>query len=151
MDLRLPKNVSTEGLRSGTDIMPWRAGRCMDDNRLLIQKSRWAVVRIFSYGPVSDSRVCFHAAVGVMTVRARREPHVNLLGSALKSTTGLSQNVSPIMEPDGSVKLMIKGPDNNTEASILTAPHWKGPCAFVKVTQLQQHSAWRAPVLQLLK
>ena len=55
------------------------------------------------------------------------EPHVNLLGSALKGTTGLSQNVVPIHEQDGSVKLMIKGPDNNTEASILTAPHWSGP------------------------
>ena len=29
------------------------------------------------------------------------------------------------------VKLMIKGPDNNTEASILTAPHWTGPCELV--------------------
>ena len=37
------------------------------------------------------------------------EPHVNLLGAALKGTTGLSQNVAPIMEVDGSVKLMIKG------------------------------------------
>eukprot|EP01044_Picomonas_judraskeda_P002180 COSAG03_NODE_149_length_11568_cov_8.811492_12_plen_77_part_00 len=36
--------------------------------------------------------------------RERREPHVNLLGAALKGTTGLSQNVSPIMEPDGSVR-----------------------------------------------
>lgn len=52
---------------------------------------------------------------------------MNLLGEALKGTTGLSQNVSPIMEPDGSVKLMFKGPDNNTEASIAVAPHWAGP------------------------
>ena len=58
------------------------------------------------------------------------EPHVNLLGAALKGTGGLSQNVVPIMEADGGVKLMIKGPDNNTEASILTAPHWAGPCAY---------------------
>lgn len=75
-----------------------------------------------------------------MHVCVRREPHVDLLRAALKSTTGLSQNVSPIMEMDGSVKLMIKGPDNNTEASILTAPHWKGPCAFVAVVQFQRNT-----------
>ena len=68
---------------------------------------------------------------------------MNLLGAALKSTTGLSQNVSPIMEPDGSVKLMIKGPDNNTEASILSAPHWKGPCAFDVIMYFQQHSVMK--------
>lgn len=60
-------------------------------------------------------------------------PHVNVLGSALKGTTGLSQNVSPIMEKDGSVKLMFKGPDNNTEASIATAPHWSGPYTLTNV------------------
>lgn len=64
---------------------------------------------------------------------AHREPHVNLLGEALKGTTGLSQNVSPIMEPDGSVKLMFKGPDNNTEASIAVAPHWSGPYTLLHV------------------
>ena len=32
-----------------------------------------------------------------------------------------SQNVSPIMNEDGSVHIMFKGPDNNTEASIAYA------------------------------
>jgi hypothetical protein len=60
-------------------------------------------------------------------------PHVDVLGSALKGTTGLSQNVSPIMEEDGSVMLMFKGPDNNTEASIAIAPHWAGPYKLTNV------------------
>ena len=37
------------------------------------------------------------------------------------------------MEPDGSVKLMFKGPDNNTEASIAVAPHWSGPYTLLHV------------------
>jgi hypothetical protein len=53
-------------------------------------------------------------------------PHVDLLGNMTRGRLG-SQNVSPIMEADGSVSLMFKGPDNNTEASIATAPHWAGP------------------------
>ena len=54
------------------------------------------------------------------------KPHVNLLGDITKGRLG-SQNVSPIIEKDGSVTLMFKGPDVNTEASIATAPHWSGP------------------------
>jgi hypothetical protein len=60
-------------------------------------------------------------------------PHINILGSALKNTSGLSQNVSPIMEKDGSVKLMFKGPENNTEASIAVAESWKGPYKLASV------------------
>lgn len=45
VDLWLSEGLSAEGMRSRTDIMPWRAGRCMDDNRLLIQEPRRAVVR----------------------------------------------------------------------------------------------------------
>lgn len=53
-------------------------------------------------------------------------PHVDLLGHITHGRLG-SQNVSPIMAEDGSVMLMFKGPDNNTEASIASAPHWRGP------------------------
>ena len=52
-------------------------------------------------------------------------PHVDLLGNITRGRLG-SQNVSPIMHADGSLHLMFKGPDNNTEASIAYAPHWKG-------------------------
>jgi hypothetical protein len=39
----------------------------------------------------------------------------------------MSQNVSPLHEANGTVMLMFKGPDNNTEASIAIANHWSGP------------------------
>jgi|EP01046_Picozoa_sp_COSAG06_P036833 hypothetical protein len=83
------------------------------------------------------------------------QPHVNLLGEALKGTTGLSQNISPLMEADGSVKLMFKGPDNNTEASILSAPHWSGPYTLIHTNIFAKYYAenitnedvwwWRGP------
>ena len=60
------------------------------------------------------------------------QPHVDLLGGVTRGRLG-SQNVSPIMRPDGSVELMFKGPDNNTEASIAVAPHWSGPYRLVAV------------------
>jgi len=53
-------------------------------------------------------------------------PHVNILGS-LGGEIG-TQNVSPLMLANGTVVLMFKGPDNNTEASLATAPHWKVCC-----------------------
>lgn len=59
-------------------------------------------------------------------------PHVNVLGDITKGRLG-SQNVSPLMRPDGSVALMFKGPDNNTEASIAVAPRWDGPYTLAAV------------------
>eukprot|EP00039_Didymoeca_costata_P027400 m.18329 g.18329 ORF g.18329 m.18329 type:complete len:371 (+) comp6282_c0_seq2:164-1276(+) len=59
-------------------------------------------------------------------------PHVNLLGNITKGRLG-SQNVSPIMAANGSVYLMFKGPDNNTEASIAYAPSWQGPYKLLHV------------------
>ena len=44
------------------------------------------------------------------------EPHVDVLGNITRGRLG-SQNVSPVFAEDGSVTLMFKGPDNNTEAS----------------------------------
>jgi len=45
------------------------------------------------------------------------------------------------MEADGSIKLMIKGPDNNTEASILEAPHWAGPYKLTQVNIFAKYFA----------
>ena len=58
--------------------------------------------------------------------------HVNVLGNATRGRLG-SQNVAPIVNADGSVDLMFKGPDNNTEASIVHAPHWSGPYSLIAV------------------
>jgi hypothetical protein len=51
--------------------------------------------------------------------------HVNVLGN-ITGRQG-TQNVAPLMRADGSVVLMFKGPDNNTEVSLAVAPHWSGP------------------------
>eukprot|EP00041_Stephanoeca_diplocostata_P009184 m.139695 g.139695 ORF g.139695 m.139695 type:complete len:371 (-) comp17638_c0_seq1:179-1291(-) len=59
------------------------------------------------------------------------KPHVGLLDNLTKGHLG-SQNVSPLMGKDGTVHLMFKGPDNNTEASIAVAPHWSGPYSMVE-------------------
>jgi len=53
------------------------------------------------------------------------EPHVDVLNGI--GGNNLSQNVSPLHEANGTVMLMFKGPDNNTEASIAIAEHWAGP------------------------
>ena len=53
------------------------------------------------------------------------EPHVDLLAGI--GGMNMSQNVSPLHEANGTVMLMFKGPDNNTEASIAIADHWAGP------------------------
>lgn len=69
------------------------------------------------------------------------EPHVDLLGNVTKGREIGSQNVSPVMEKDGSVSLVFKGPDNNTEASIATAPHWKGPYTLIAVNIFAKYFA----------
>jgi hypothetical protein len=56
------------------------------------------------------------------------EAHVNLLGNLTLGNLG-SQNVSPIMQEDGSVLLMFKGPHNNTEASIAQVGSFQ--CCFL--------------------
>jgi hypothetical protein len=66
-----------------------------------------------------------------MSLNGPWESHVNILGNLTLGKLG-SQNVSPIMEADGSVLLMFKGPDNNTEASIARAPSWGGPYTMVQ-------------------
>lgn len=68
------------------------------------------------------------------------KPHVDVLGAMTAGRLG-SQNVSPIMNPDGSVDLMFKGPDNNTEASIAHAPHWSGPYTLVATNVFQKYYA----------
>jgi len=82
------------------------------------------------------------------------KPHVNVLGSMTAGRLG-SQNVSPIMNADGSVDLMFKGPDNNTEASIAHAESWKGPYTLVATNVFAKYYAanitnedvwwWRSP------
>ena len=82
------------------------------------------------------------------------EPHPDILGNITRGRLG-SQNVSPIFAEDGSVTLMFKGPDNNTEASIAVAPHWKGPYTLAYVNVFARYYAenvtnedcymWRAP------
>lgn len=59
-------------------------------------------------------------------------PHVDMLGDITRGRLG-SQNVVPLMRADGSVAVMFKGPDNNTEASIAVAPHWSGPYTMAAV------------------
>lgn len=65
------------------------------------------------------------------TLNGPWEPHINVLGNLTRGKLG-SQNVSPIMQPDGSVLLMFKGPNNNTEASIASAPHFLGPYTMIQ-------------------
>lgn len=67
-------------------------------------------------------------------------PHVDLLGNITRGRLG-SQNVSPLMNADGSVHLMFKGPDNNTEASLAYAPHWRGPYALLAVNVFAKYYA----------
>jgi len=45
------------------------------------------------------------------------------------------------MRADGSVVLMFKGPDNNTEASIAVAPHWSGPYTLLAVNVFAKYFA----------
>ena len=62
------------------------------------------------------------------------EPHPDILGNITRGRLG-SQNVSPVFDQtsSGPLTLMFKGPDNNTEASIATAPSWRGPYTLVQV------------------
>ena len=68
------------------------------------------------------------------------EPHVDILGNITRGRLG-SQNVSPVFAADGSVSIMFKGPDNNTEASIATAPHWRGPYTLAHVNVFAKYYA----------
>lgn len=66
-------------------------------------------------------------------------PHVNALAGI--GGMGMSQNVSPMMLKNGTVVLMFKGPDNNTEASLAVAPHWSGPYKLVSVNIFERYFA----------
>ena len=66
--------------------------------------------------------------------------HVDVLGNITRGRLG-SQNVAPVMGDDGSVHLMFKGPDNNTEASIAVAPHWRGPYTLLATNVFAEYFA----------
>ena len=75
------------------------------------------------------------------------EAHPDILGNITRawSTASIgSQNVSPVFDAtskSGALTLMFKGPDNNTEASIATAPSWRGPYTLRHVNVFARYFA----------
>ena len=69
--------------------------------------------------------------------------HPDILGNITRGRLG-SQNVSPVFDAkskSGALTLMFKGPDNNTEASIATAPSWRGPYTLRHVNVFARYFA----------
>jgi hypothetical protein len=82
-----------------------------------------------------------------MSLNGPWEPHVDILGNMTLGWYSGSQNVAPMLNPNGSITLMFKGTNKAaalqkgqaTPCNIATAPHWRGPYTLFKYNIFGQY------------